>query len=190
MFKKYPPKYVYVSSSRLGCSQTGEFDEGYEYSTTDVEVIEITGNQYRTLKEGSAVVTVREGENKIGVYIIAVNGVETVNLKNINLPSVLESVNGSAFDGSGIEKIELPDSVTVVGMHAFRGCYNLKEVKLCLSPKALSQLQRVKSNIIKLREIFCAPIVSQLKMLFPLLFYAIQKMSTQKNLMTSAFSMK
>lgn len=27
LFEKYPPKYVYVSSSRLGCSQTGEFDE-------------------------------------------------------------------------------------------------------------------------------------------------------------------
>lgn len=27
LFEKYPPKYVYVASSRLGCSQTGEFDE-------------------------------------------------------------------------------------------------------------------------------------------------------------------
>lgn len=27
LFIKHPPKIVYVSSSRLGCSQTGEFDE-------------------------------------------------------------------------------------------------------------------------------------------------------------------
>jgi hypothetical protein len=27
LFEKYPPKYIYVSSSRLGCSQTGVFDE-------------------------------------------------------------------------------------------------------------------------------------------------------------------
>ena len=27
LFQKYPPKVIYVSSSRLGCSQTGEFDE-------------------------------------------------------------------------------------------------------------------------------------------------------------------
>ena len=27
LFEKYPPKYVYVASSRLGCSQTGEFDK-------------------------------------------------------------------------------------------------------------------------------------------------------------------
>ena len=26
LFQKYPPKYVYVASSRLGCSQTGQFD--------------------------------------------------------------------------------------------------------------------------------------------------------------------
>lgn len=27
LFDKYPPKIIYVSSSRFGCSQTGEFDE-------------------------------------------------------------------------------------------------------------------------------------------------------------------
>ena len=27
LFDKYPPKYIYVASSRFGCSQTGEFDE-------------------------------------------------------------------------------------------------------------------------------------------------------------------
>jgi hypothetical protein len=78
----------------LYVGQTGTFDEGYEYSTNDVEIIQINGNQYRTLKEGSATVTVREGENKIGVYIIAVYGVETVELKDlklVNAPSHLEN---------------------------------------------------------------------------------------------------
>ena len=69
----------------LYVGQTGQFDEGYEYSTTDVEVIQITGNQYHTLKEGSATVTVREGENKIGVYLIAVYGNKSVELINLNL---------------------------------------------------------------------------------------------------------
>lgn len=27
LFEKYPPKVIYISSSRLGCSQTGEFDK-------------------------------------------------------------------------------------------------------------------------------------------------------------------
>ena len=27
LFKKYPPKVIYISSSRLGCSQTGTFDK-------------------------------------------------------------------------------------------------------------------------------------------------------------------
>jgi hypothetical protein len=96
----------------LYVGQTGEFDEGYEYSTTDVEVIEITGNQYRTLKEGSAVVTIREGENKIGVYIIAVNGVETVNLKNINLVNEPSHLTNK-------EKIKLEYSLDPVGANDY-----------------------------------------------------------------------
>ena len=69
----------------LYVGQTGQFDAAYQYSTEDVEVIELNGNQYRTLKEGSAVVTVREGESKIGVYLIAVYGQETVKLNNLAL---------------------------------------------------------------------------------------------------------
>ena len=69
----------------LYVGETGQFDASYEYSTEDVEIIELTGNQYRTLKEGSAVVTVREGESKIGVYLIAVYGKETVALKDLKL---------------------------------------------------------------------------------------------------------
>ena len=69
----------------LAVGETGAFEEGFEYSTTDVEIIELTNNSYRTLKEGSAVVTVRQGENKVGVYIIAVCGTQTVNLKDLTL---------------------------------------------------------------------------------------------------------
>ena len=69
----------------LAVGETGAFEEGFEYSTTDVEIIELTNNSYRTLKEGSAVVTVRQGENKVGVYIIAVYGTQTINLKDLTL---------------------------------------------------------------------------------------------------------
>lgn len=34
LFEKYPPKYVYVSSSRLGCSQTGEFNSDGNIGST------------------------------------------------------------------------------------------------------------------------------------------------------------
>lgn len=69
----------------LSVGQTGVFPEGYEYSTTDVDVIELSGNQYRTLKEGSANVIVRQNNNKIGVYVIAVYGTPTVELKDMTL---------------------------------------------------------------------------------------------------------
>lgn len=69
----------------LGLGANGEFQAGYEYSTTNTDVIEITGNKYKTLKEGSAIVVVRQGENKIGVYVIAVYGEEAVELKDMTL---------------------------------------------------------------------------------------------------------
>ena len=69
----------------LAVGETGEFAEGFDYFTTDVDIIELSNNQYRTLKEGSAVVTVRQGENKVGVYIIAVYGTQTINLKDLTL---------------------------------------------------------------------------------------------------------
>ena len=69
----------------LAVGETGAFAEGFDYSTTDIDIIELSNNQYRTLKEGSAVVTVRQGENKVGVYIIAVYGTQTINLKDLTL---------------------------------------------------------------------------------------------------------
>lgn len=83
--KEVPLELLDSKTMTLYVGETGQFDAGYEYSTNDVEVIELTNNQYRTLKEGSAVVTVREGENKIGVYLISVYGRETVALKDLTL---------------------------------------------------------------------------------------------------------
>lgn len=72
--------------------QQGQFEEGYTYSTSDNDVIELSGNSYRTLKEGSAVVTVKKGSSQIGVYLIAVYGSEPIVLKELkftNEPSTL-----------------------------------------------------------------------------------------------------
>ena len=33
----------------LAVGETGEFAEGFDYSTTDVDIIELSNNQYRTL---------------------------------------------------------------------------------------------------------------------------------------------
>ena len=72
--------------------QTGTFADGFTYFTEDSDVLEIIGNQYRTLKEGSAVVTIKEGSSKLGVYLIAVYGskpIELTALTIVNKPTNL-----------------------------------------------------------------------------------------------------
>ena len=81
--------------------QTGSFPEGYTYSTTDTDVIEISGNNYRTLKEGKAVVTVEKDKNKIGVYVIAVYGSKQADLEDLiikNAPTTLTIMNVVKLD--------------------------------------------------------------------------------------------
>ena len=83
--KEEPIELLESESIVMYVGQSGEFNAKYEYSTTDVEVIELIDNTYRTLKEGSAVVTVRDGKNKIGVYLIAVYGNKVVKLEDLKL---------------------------------------------------------------------------------------------------------
>ena len=65
--------------------QTGNFEEGYSYYSDDSEVIKINGTQYQTLKEGSAVITVKSGDNKLGVYLIAVYGSKPIELTKLSI---------------------------------------------------------------------------------------------------------
>ena len=83
--KDEPIELLESQSMVMYVGQTGEFDEKYQYSTTDVDVIELVSNSYTTLKEGSAVVTVRDGKNKVGVYLIAVYGNKVVKLEDLKL---------------------------------------------------------------------------------------------------------
>ena len=76
--------------------ETGTFEEGYTYKTNNTDVIELNGNAYRTLKEGSAVVTVEKDNNKIGVYVIAVYGSKQTSLNDLiilNKPTTLTVQN-------------------------------------------------------------------------------------------------
>ena len=72
--------------------QTGQFEEGYVYSTNDGDVLEISGNSFKALKEGSAVVTVKKDNNKIGVYLIAVYGDEPIELKSLDIDDCPETL--------------------------------------------------------------------------------------------------
>lgn len=51
-------------------------------------------------------------------------------LRNVQFPSGLEKIDEFAFEGSGIAEVKLPDTVTEIGMGAFRYCYNLRKAEL------------------------------------------------------------
>ena len=59
--------------------ETGEFDTRYQYSTSDVEVIELNNNAYRTLKEGSATITLNV---KVGKTVSTLLASVKVNVKS------------------------------------------------------------------------------------------------------------
>ena len=58
-------------------------------------------------------------------------------IKTVKLPHTLERIGNHAFYLSGIESVEIPDSVTYVGNGAFAYCLRLSYVKL---PKGLEEL--------------------------------------------------
>lgn len=51
------------------------------------------------------------------------------NLKTVSLPSSLTEITYSAFEGSGIEEIYLPNSITTIRNNAFCFCSNLKKIR-------------------------------------------------------------
>lgn len=72
--------------------QTGQFEDGYVYYTNDKDVLEISGNSYTALKEGSAVVTVKKDDNKIGVYLIAIYGDKPIVLNSLDIKNCPETL--------------------------------------------------------------------------------------------------
>lgn len=53
----------------------------------------------------------------------------------VQLPKGLEKIGFNAFAGSGIEKVEIPNTVTIIDSDAFSGCINLKKVDI---PKSVT----------------------------------------------------
>ena len=51
-------------------------------------------------------------------------------LENVSLPNTLETIGWGAFYGSGIKKIEIPNSVTSIEQHSFGGCAQLQEITI------------------------------------------------------------
>lgn len=51
-------------------------------------------------------------------------------LEKIVLPKKLETIGNSAFSGTGIKEIELPESLTTLDSHAFQNCTSLVSIKI------------------------------------------------------------
>lgn len=51
-------------------------------------------------------------------------------LEKIVLPKKLEAIGNSAFNGTGIKEIELPESLTTLDSHAFANCSSLVGIKI------------------------------------------------------------
>ena len=51
-----------------------------------------------------------------------------ITVDTIKLPKYITEIRGNTFEYSTITSINIPDGVTRIGAHAFRGCYYLSEV--------------------------------------------------------------
>jgi len=60
-------------------------------------------------------------------------------LLGIDLPTTIKKIGEFAFANSGLESVNVPDSVEIIEMGAFNLCTNLKEVKLSANLKFLGE---------------------------------------------------
>ncbi len=88
-----------------------------------------------SLPEGLSYTTVSESwENELYGSLFY----ECSSLKNVKLPGDMPAIFTDMFYKSGIEKIYIPDSVTVIRNRGFKGCEKLSELRL---PPALKEIR-------------------------------------------------
>ena len=71
-------------------------------------------------------ITLPQSLQRIGQYTFY----KCTALSSITLPESLQSIEGRAFEYSGLKSIEIPDNVTSLGILAFYDCKNLESAKL------------------------------------------------------------
>ena len=72
---------------------------------------------------------------------------ECKNLKTIELPATIYSIQANAFSGSGLRKIDIPNSVSSLGGDAFAYCSSLDSVTMGRRVTSLSQGVFYASNV-------------------------------------------
>lgn len=118
-----------------------KYDDGYE-------VIKYT----RGIMQSGVNAVIPETYNGKNVLAIGENAFKNSNVKNVQLPSTLESIKANAFYGCvNIESIDIPNDVFEIRASAFENCVNLKKVSLSNEISAI-RAAAFKNNI-SLKEI-------------------------------------
>ena len=88
--------------------------------------------QYPAKREGTEY-TVPDGVKRIGADAFYSALLDTGKFEDpiiVRLPAGLTEIGDRAFLGSGIEEIELPDSLRFIGAEAFARCWSLREITI------------------------------------------------------------
>ncbi len=107
---------------------------GAEGSITIEPNAVISANAFKGCDKITEVI-IPEGINEIGSN--AFNG--ATGLKSVVIPVTVRTIGSKAFANTGLEEIEIPDSVIAIEESAFEGCELLVSVKL---PKNLASISR------------------------------------------------
>lgn len=100
-------------------------DKGYEETVTDVTIRLVSTRPFEYLEDQKAIFNYQGGETE-AVLPLEIDGLPVTGVYN------------SAFEGSGITSVVIPEGIERIGKRAFAECKDLTSVTL---PKSLNQIQ-------------------------------------------------
>ena len=124
-----PQEMIYGLVPSSGDSDYDFIRYGIAYNILDENSVAVArSNNY----SGDIVIpdTVRFGGHNYSVTEIGVSAFGGSSIKSIVLPQTLNTIGASAFSNSSITQIIIPNSVTTIGNQIFRGCRGLKTVTI------------------------------------------------------------
>lgn len=86
-----------------------------------------------------------------GKKVTSIKRIESLEIKEVNLPETINSIEGGAFAGmQKLEKINIPSGIKAIKINTFLNCYNLKEIIL---PEGLEEIGDTAFNNTSIEEI-------------------------------------
>ncbi|MBQ8545463.1 MAG: leucine-rich repeat protein [Clostridia bacterium] len=97
------------------------------------------------------------------VTTIDYNAFASTVITSVTLPSTLETIGNSVFDGcTGLTEVTIPDAVTTLGQAAFKGCSNLKRVNISANSQISNKWISIFRGCTKLESVFVPPLVTEI----------------------------